>query len=435
MMESAVPANLSGLAPELEAYYHNRKLLYRNIVLIMIANAGWVVCLSFIIPLIILRLNTLGTGERAIGTMQSINFWVVGFLVMYFSWKSDHCQAKIGRRLPFLFIAVPVLLASLVLFPWFAAVPVLLLLWALLMLSTDIKGSTLPLLSIDCIPKAILARVLALNAMVYGVVGFLGLRYGIKLADRAEWLPYLLAAGIICCTTLAASFIKEPPVRIPATETFKPWSALQVGWKDRRKIIMMLGVAMIHSFMIMFNTWVWLYAKNDLQINRADCGEALSWSALISVAVAFPAGWAIDKLGSNKVVIGFWILEVATFFYALTVHSIGGLIVLSVLICCMQPLYNGADVMVYKSCAPEVVGSTTASNSFLRNMYIGTLTVLSGVLIQATHSYRIAFVIGIAMSTIGLIMFGVYHRLMNRRASQPSADSTVLDSEPVETSH
>jgi len=417
MGQATAAAAVPGLSPELEAYYANRPLLIRNIILIMIANAGWVVSLSFITPLIILRLNNIGAGEQTIGTVQSINFWIVGFLVMYFSWKSDHCQAKIGRRLPFLFIAVPVLLLSLVLFPCFSGIPALLALWGLLMLSTDIKGSTLPLLSIDCIPKNILARVLALNAMVYGVVGFLGLRYGIRLADKAEWLPFVIAAAIISLTTLAASFIKEPPVRIKATTTFKPWSALQVGWADRRKIVMMLGVAMIHSFMIMYNTWVWLYAKNDLHITRADCGDALSWSALVGVLVAFPAGWAIDKLGSYKVVIFFWILEVATFIFAMSVNSIHGLIILSIMVCCMPPLYNGADVMVYKSCDPAVVGSTTASNSFLRNMYIGTVTILSGIMIQATHNYRTAFLVGIIMSTLGLLMFGIYYLLTHRQTT------------------
>lgn len=414
--DSASPT--SALAPELAAYYANDRLMWRNVLLIMVANVGWTVSFSFLGPLMLLRMNKLGVQEGTLGMLSSTNFWIGSFLVMYISWKSDYFRSKWGRRLPFLFMSVPFIIFSIALFPFFVWVPIMLFLAIMQMLATDVKSSTFPLLSIDCVRKDMLARTIAINSMACGLVAFLGIRYGVRLADIAEWIPYIIGAGVLCVTTYAASFIKEPPIRNSTKETFKPWSALKIGWKDKRNIVMMLGVGTIHAFVVMYNTWVWLYAKNELGIERADCANTLSWSALVGVGLAFPVGWIIDKLGSYKVIPVFWLIELVAFVYAMRVESMGGLIILSFIVCFAIPFYTGADMLVFKGCPPESVGSMTSSNSFLRNMSIGTLVFVSGCLIQSTHNYKTAFAIGICVSSFGFAMLCVYHWLMRRDAKK-----------------
>ncbi len=417
------------LSPELAAYYSNNRLMWKNVLLIMLANVGWTISFAFLGPLMLLRLNRLGVNEGTLGLLGSSNLWVVSFLVMYFSWKSDHCTSRWGRRLPFLFMSVPFIILSISLFPFFVWVPMLITLTIVQMLATDVKASTFPLLNIDCVRKDVLARMGSINAIACGLVAFVGVRYGVRLADVAEWLPYILGSGILCITTYAATFIKEPPIHNPTSETFKPWSALKVGWSDKRNIIMMLGVGTIHAFMCMYGTWVWLYAKNDLHIERADCANALSWSALIGVVLAYPIGWAIDKLGSYKIVSVFWVLQMIGFIYAMQVNSVNGLIILSILVCCAGPFYAGADMLVFKTCHPAVVGSMTSSNSFLRNMNIGTIVFISGYMIQHTHNYKAAFILGICVSTFGLIMFWIYRYLMARPKEIPDIVLEVIEPE------
>ena len=416
MAQITISANhtMPQLSPELAAYYSNTKLMWKNVMLIMLASVGWTISFSFLGPLMLLRMNKLGVNEGTLGLLGSTNLWVVSFLVMYFSWKSDHCTSRWGRRLPFLFMSVPFIILSISLFPFFVWVPILISLTIVQMLATDVKSSTFPLLNIDCVRKDVLARMGSINAIACGLVAFFGVRYGVRLADVAEWLPYTLGAGILCMTTYAATFIKEPPIHNPTPETFKPWSALKVGWSDKRNIVMMLGVGTIHAFSVMYGTWVWLYAKNALSIERSDCANALSWSALIGVVLAFPIGWAIDKLGSYKIVTVFWVLQVIGFIYAMQVNSLNGLIILSIIVCLAMPFYAGADMLVFKTCHPSIVGSMTSSNSFLRNMNIGTIVFVSGCMIQQTHNYKTAFILGICVSTFGLTMFWIYYYLTVR---------------------
>src|SRR5438045_3933861 len=87
---------------ELEAYYKQRKLMWRNVVIIGISNVGWGCVFQIVNPLIVMRLLDLGVRENIQGTMQSANGYAVAFLVMLFSWLSDHTISRYGRRKPYL---------------------------------------------------------------------------------------------------------------------------------------------------------------------------------------------------------------------------------------------------------------------------------------------------------------------------------------------
>ena len=59
----------------------------------------------------------------------------------------------------------------------------------------DIKAATIPLLNIDCMPRRMLARAGIPAGIAMGILSFLALRYGMKLAEWNELRPILLAAA------------------------------------------------------------------------------------------------------------------------------------------------------------------------------------------------------------------------------------------------
>ncbi len=135
------------------------------------------------------------------------------------------------------------------LFPFVTSAWLLIGLTMLQMFFTDIKAATIPLLNIDCMPRRVLARAGVPITIVMGVINFLALRYGMILSDRSEAMPYVLGAFILAFTTLVGGLlIKEPPVRNPTTEKFRPWSAMKVAWTTRRSIILMVAVAFFKPF-------------------------------------------------------------------------------------------------------------------------------------------------------------------------------------------
>jgi hypothetical protein len=236
------------LAPELQSYYGNRKLMWRNLFWLMILNGGWGVAFTVINPLMTLHMNSpqVGMGERMIATIGSINGYAVSFLVMYFSWKSDHTISRWGRRIPYLWVSAPGIILSVILFPFMTSMWLVMAVMILQMFFTDWKASTISLLGIDLVPRGVLARTGWIVGLAPSVICFFALRYGMKLADINEKLPYFIGAGILVVTSLlAGSLIKEPPITKPQTEPFRPWSALKVGWRDRRMVVLMLALPML----------------------------------------------------------------------------------------------------------------------------------------------------------------------------------------------
>ena len=420
---------------ELTAYYANKPLMYRNIALIGLCNIGWGVVGTVVGPLAALRLLELGLRENFQATMNSANTYALSFLVMYFSWKSDHTVSPIGRRKPYLFIAAPFIIACIALFPLFDEAHLLWVLVALYLIKMffmDIKASTFPLLSIDCVPRDILARANSILTVAGGLAGFVAMRYAGDLNKIGSWVPFALGAGIMTFTTACAWWIQEPPIRYPAKEPFKIWSTFKVAATDKRIFWLMAGVAMISSYTAMNTAWVWFWAKETLHLEKGEIFQALSWAGLLNMVLAYPIGWIIDRFGGLRVVLLFYAGQVACFLWVLNVHDKSGLIVLSLATTLIGPLYAGADMMIYKAAPRKDIGSYTSTNSCIRNFYNATLGLIAGWSIFAMgHNFVLGFCIGIAMSTVGLIMFFIHHRFMTRTSADAAREPvTSLPSNP-----
>jgi Na+/melibiose symporter-like transporter len=407
--------------PELRAYYANRPLLWRNLFFIGFSNIGWSVAMGATGPLMGLRLLEKGWTEAYSGTVGSINLWLLSFLVMYFSWKSDHTVTKIGRRKPFLFIAAGPIILSTALFPVFESLVPLVGLMLLQMMFTNLKNSTFPLLNIDCVARDMLARAQSILTVAGGIIMFFTMRITPHLIELGEWVPYAFGTVVLIISTVAAWFIKEPEIHNPQTEPFKPWSALKVGLRDRRIVWLMLGVAMVASFETVFQNWTWIYAKAKLGLERKDIFEALSWASLINILIAFPTGWLIDKVGGFKVVLLYFFMMLLNLVLLLMVHDATTLALYVAFMTISNPLNNAAEIMVYKTSDPKEVGSITSSLSFIRNFYNGCLLFFAGWFIQLSgRNYNMLFIIGAVLMAVGLLMFFIYRKKM----SAPSTASS-----------
>lgn len=421
-------------SPELTAYYENRPLMWRNLGHILILNLGWSVAFTVVGPLMQLRVNSAGLGTTGIGIVSSINSWAYSFLVMYFAWKSDHTVSRLGRRLPYLLISAPAILLSLVLFPMVDAVWLLTGLWLMKMLFTDIKAATVPLLSIDCMPRRMLARTAAPAAMLSALLSFFALRYGVKLSEFSEWMPYYLAATVLLVATVIGVLrIKEPPIKNPTTEKFRPWSTMKVAWHDRRKVVLMVAVSMFQTFQIVFGAWIWLYATNRLGLSRPEIAHAMSWAILCGVGVAFPISWLIDRISPYRLLPVFCLINGAVLWAFLNIEDVNGLILTACLQVIAVPFYNAADIMVYRTVNPADMGSVTSTNSCLRGFYNGGIAILMGWLIhRGGGNYDLAYIIAFGLTAAGLIPLFYYRRLMREKPAATTPDLLSSRDAPAE---
>ena len=404
---------------DLSAYYADRKLMWRNVLWITFGNFGMALSMTIVVPLMNLRLKAIGVSDSGVGLLTSANLWAVSFLVMYFSWKSDHCTSRLGRRTPYVLLSLPFLAFALVLFPLSSEKWLLIGLMLIYYFFNDMSASTYPLLSIDCVSPDVFARVAGLVAVMISLAGFLSSRLGAKMADVSETRVFVLAAVAMTAMTLIALWqIREPPIVHPAKEKFNFLAPIKVACQDRRILVLMVAVALLNAFQMIFKTWVWFYAKSKLGLTIGETGVAISWGFLIKVVVSYPAGWLIDRLGSYVALCIEWILMLALALSSLYVSNAGGLVLLMVLFSLFMPLQVAGDTILWKTMDKADTGSYTSTVALIRNFCTGTVIAISGYLIKWTGSYVVAFWFGFLLSTIALVIFFVYRHLM--RSGGPS---------------
>jgi MFS family permease len=397
---------------KLHAFFADRPRMWRNVFWITFGHFGMALSMTIVEPLMNLRLKAVGVSESWIGLLTSANLWAVSFLVMYYSWKSDHSTSQLGRRTPFVLASLPFLTLSLVLFPMFSAKWLLVGLMALYFFFNDVKASTYPLLSIDCVSKDVLARVSGLVAIVTSLAGFLSSRIGARMADINPGRVFVVAAlANLVATLLALWQIKEPPIFHPTKERFNFLAPIKIACKDRRILVLMTAVALLNAFPMIFKTWVWFYAKSKLGLTIGQTGMAMSWGLLLQMAVSYPAGWFIDRFGSYISLTIDWVMMLALAAFTLRVHDTSGLVFLTVLYALILPLKVAGDTILWKTMDKADTGSYTSTVALFRNFCTGTVIAISGFLIKWTGSYLVAFWFGFALSSIALIIFFVYRYL------------------------
>jgi len=415
------PLSADQQAAELAAYYADKRLLRRNLFFIMFTSWGHALTGAVTVPLIMMRMKDNGVSASLWGTLISANQFAVSFLVMYFSWKSDHTVSRLGRRIPYLFIAAPFTILVLLAYPFVTNKWVLVSLWIVQAFFMDMKASTYPLLSIDCVPRQQLARVGALMAIVTGVTQFVANRYLIGLADWIEWFPYVLSASILTLVTLVGGLmIKEPPIHNPTRETFKPWSTFKIGFRDRRVIWLVAASAAVLGFMGVYGQWVWYFAKDTMNLDRTDIAKALAWAPLLNIVVAYPGGWIIDRFSGYKVTLLYCLMNVGAYVFVTGLNTPGELVIMSFLIIILASLSNAAGLMIIRHAKPEEMGSVTSSASFIRSMTMAVVIGTSGYLTRiGDNNYQLAFLFGLCVTLVGLGLLLVYRCLMTR--SRPVA--------------
>jgi len=418
----------SAQATAIAAYYADSRLMWRNVLWIIFGHFGIALSSTILVPLMNLRLKAVGISDSSIGLLTSCNLWAVSFLVMYFSWKSDHCTSRLGRRTPWVLASLPFLVIALVLFPLFDSRWLLIGLMIVFYFFNDMQASTYPLLSIDCVSKSVLARVSGLGAIVISLAGFLSSRIGAKMADVSQARVFALAACAMAVATLIALWqIKEPPIRHPADGPFNFLAPIRVACQDRRILVLMVAIALLNACPMMFNTWIWFYAKSRLGLGIGATGAAMSWGLLLRMIISYPAGWLIDRFGSYVALSVQWVLMLILVLCSIGVKNANGLIVMMVISSLVTPLQVAGDTILWKGMSKADTGSYTSTVALIRNFFTGTVIAISGFLIKGTGSYVVAFWFGFILSSCALIVFFRYRSIMRRGGPAAAEEIPEVD--------
>ncbi|MFA5863188.1 MAG: MFS transporter [Phycisphaerae bacterium] len=407
------------LTPEVQAYYDDKKLFHRNAFWLLFGNfamgLGLGVCM-----LIPLHMDRVGMNATQISLGFSINGWLIAFLMIYISYRSDNCQIRWGRRLPFLLLSILPVCLSLVLFPHTKTILTCVLVFAIYRFFINFKEQTYPFLSYDIARKEYWGRSWALQ-MAGGMFGAWLANVGLmRLVSRwGEANVFYLAAAMLCLLTLTTVlFLKEPPIRVKNPPPFKISNQLRIGFSDKRNWLLFIGFGFCGVATMPTMQFAVLQAKKNIMLNEAQIGMAMSWAAIAAMLMTFPAGLLTDKLGAIRTtIIGFSMIVAASFF-GYNAHTSFQLSIAMVLLVSGGILtYNATLVFLVHGIPRAIIASFSACNGMFCAFFAATMQLVCGCLIDYSGgNYSLAFPFGAILGGGGIIMLIIVGYLRNKSA-------------------
>lgn len=386
------------------------------IVGLMMAGAGTIDAITANLLPITAKHFTSNVG--LIGVMVALNR-VCGFLVQpYAAWKSDRHRSAGGRRRPFLLVAWPAVLCSVVLL---GALPylvppeyhhTLVVIGALFLLNLIMQafldvcyGSGDPLYG-DCFVAGEIGRANGVRFVMSSLVALLMTGLFVPLADKSEIYPYLgamLFAGL--SWAMAAFFLKERlPDSQPPPQRYAPWKPLEELRNPHvRKIcVVASAVLVVLALTEMLHA---LFVTETLGLSKTVLGLTTTVGLVLSLVCGYPLGTVVDRVGARQVLmVGFAILIVVELGFVFWVHDL-----VSLSIC--LALFKLGWLAVHLPVVPLMFhdtpagrrGSIFAAVQMTRAGVTSAVTIAVGFLADVTNSYRVCYLVAAAVCVVGLV--------------------------------
>ncbi|MCE5341322.1 MAG: MFS transporter [Planctomycetaceae bacterium] len=306
-MSNHVDHDLIENMPHLKPYYDDKALFYRNIFFIMVSNALFTFGFGATMSMMAMHMANVKLSASQISSIFAITGWIAIPTILYVSSLTDKCQWKWGRRLPFIAMAIPVLVTALFLFPYSNTFLTCLVLYVAFSLAAQTRSATYPFLNNDISKKKYWGRITGINDLFIGSVGgWMSIIVLLSLvSSRGEKTAFTLSAlAIVIATVCLLIFIKEPPIRTDDKPNYNPisviWGTLKFGFTEKKNIPIFLAYTLTMQVGIP-GTFIALQAKVNLKMTEGDIGtQILQYGLIAMIAMSFFIGWSVDKLGTRK---------------------------------------------------------------------------------------------------------------------------------------
>ncbi len=323
------------------------KLNYKRTILVGFAflaiSAFWQMY-DNIIPLILQ--NTFGLSQTVSGVIMAADNVFAVFLLPLFGGISDRCNAKLGKRTPFILIGTAVSVVLMQFLPYldnsYAQQPAawkvigFIVTLALVLIAMGTFRSPAVALMPDVTPKplrskgnAVINMMGAIGGIIYLIITtFLYSKSRVAGLDHVNYWPlFLIVAGImtvaavIILTTIRERKLEE---EMKAYEAAHPEQDLTKTTSGGNKVLpkevkRSLGFLLcsIALWFIAYNgvtTWFSTYAKNVWHMAEGDATFCLTIATVGAIVSYIPVGAIASKVGRKKTILFGTVLLAASFF-------------------------------------------------------------------------------------------------------------------------
>jgi len=222
-----------------------------------------------------------------------------------FGTLSDKTRTRFGRRMPYIFIGLPICAVAFILIPRMGSLSSLM---AVLILFTFVMSawrSPVVALMPDITPGPLRSQANGIVNLMGGLGSLIAFFVGGILFKIGGFnLPFLMSAAMmLLALAVLALFVKEPKQAYePDAEVKKSNVKLT---KDEKKslILILIGVFFWFTGYNAVETFFTLYATNTLGVDAGDASMTLSIFSLTFLSFAVPAGFIAVKTGRRRAIL------------------------------------------------------------------------------------------------------------------------------------
>ena len=223
-----------------------------------------------------------------------------------FGGLSDKTRTRFGRRMPYIFIGIPICAAA------FFFVPRMTALWSLmvvLIIFTFVMSawrSPVVALMPDITPGKFRSQANGIVNLMGGLGSLLAFAVGGVLFKIGGFpLPFLMSAVMmIIALVVLALFVREPKQYYESSEVKTEKSAAKLTKSERNSLLLiLLGVFFWFTGYNAVETFFTLYATNTLDMDAGSAAMTLSIFSLTFLIFAVPSGYIGAKIGRKKMIL------------------------------------------------------------------------------------------------------------------------------------
>ena len=259
---------------------------------------------SYVPPLLQRHLGS----SSLIGAAMGIDNVLALCLVPFIGTMSDATRTRLGRRVPFLLVALPFTAIALAAIPFAdrSGLPALLLAMIVVDIALAVWRAPFLALLAELVPsvhrprtEGILGVAMCLGAML--VLG--GAR---SLSAQRPELPFVLAAAMVAGVWLIYAALLREPTHLqedaPASIAVSPLRALRETLSvDRGMAVRFFGACLLFNMAFQsFSSWFTLYGSERFNTTVADASLGFIAVAVSTLVGSIPAGWLGARYGRRR---------------------------------------------------------------------------------------------------------------------------------------
>ena len=371
------------------------------------------------------------------------------------SFKSDRLRSRWGRRIPYLLVPTPVAALAMVGLAFsgdfgrwahqaagprgLSANAFSLLYfgtcWTLFESCVVVAGAVMGALINDVVPRPVLGRFYGLFRAVSLIAGMIFNFWAMGHAD-VHYRAILIGMGVLfavgftvmCLTVREGAYPPPQPVAADALASGRRLAAVKLylreSFRDPYYRWVFAAVTFAGATFLPVNLFSLPYAR-QINLSLGIYGQLIALTYAISLALAWPMGWLVDRLSSLTVATGSMLLYASSMLTSgVAVHSAttfgAALVVHGVLSGC----YFTAAASLGQSLFPRLkYGQFASAAGLVQSLFTMTVGQLLGPLLDLTdHNYRLTFYVagglGVGAASCLLVVIRLHRR---RPAEQANA--------------